>query len=135
MVVISRVPANLTGLAITLEELGLPYTTHKINFSSSDQKSEEFLKINPNGRIPAITDTFTDGKLIRVFESGSIMEYLVNRYDQPEHKISYPKGSREDVEVERPPSFSIFAPARGDADAWTVKVTNWMFFMNSGKRR
>lgn len=50
------------------------------------------------GRIPALTDTFTDGKPIRLFESGSIMQYLVDRYDT-EHKISYPRDSREHVEV------------------------------------
>ena len=48
-------------------------------------------------RIPAITDIL-DGKEIRVFESGSIMQYLVNRYDK-DFKISYPLGTREHVEV------------------------------------
>jgi glutathione S-transferase len=57
-----------------------------------------FLEINPNGRIPALTDTFTDGSPIRLFESGSIMQYLVDRYDT-EHKVSYPHGSREYWEV------------------------------------
>lgn len=57
-----------------------------------------FLEINPNGRIPALTDTFTDGAPIRLFESGSIMQYLVDRYDT-EHKVSYPHGSREYWEV------------------------------------
>lgn len=45
-----------------------------------------------------MTDTFTDGKSIRIFESGSMMQYLVDRYDT-EHKVSYPKDSRETVEV------------------------------------
>jgi glutathione S-transferase len=57
-----------------------------------------FLEINPNGRIPALTDTFTDGKPIRVFESGAILQYLVDRYDK-EHKFSYPPGSREHWEM------------------------------------
>lgn len=65
------------------------------------QKEPWFLEINPNGRIPAITDSFSDGKTIRVFESGSILEYLVDRYDT-DHKISYPRGSREHVEVRLP---------------------------------
>lgn len=56
------------------------------------------MAINPNGRIPALTDTFTDGKPINLFESGSIMQYLTDRYDT-EHKVSYPKGSREYYEV------------------------------------
>lgn len=57
-----------------------------------------FLEINPNGRIPAITDTFDDGQPIRIFESGSILQYLVDRYDK-DHKVSYPYGSREYWEV------------------------------------
>ncbi|KAF1958398.1 glutathione S-transferase [Byssothecium circinans] len=73
---------NGIKISITLEELGLPY------------KEPWFLAINPNGRIPALTDTFTDGQTINLFESGSIMQYLVKRYDT-EHNISYPEGSRE----------------------------------------
>lgn len=57
-----------------------------------------FLEINPNGRIPALTDVLPDGSPIRLFESGSIMQYLVDRYDT-EHKVSYPRGSREYYEV------------------------------------
>lgn len=67
---------------------------------NSTQKEPWFLEINPNGRIPAVTDTFTDGKPIRLFESGSIMQYLVDRYDT-EYKISYPKGTREYIEVRK----------------------------------
>lgn len=57
-----------------------------------------FLEINPNGRIPALTDDFDDGNSIRLFESGSIMQYLVDRYDE-DHKVSYPHGSREYYET------------------------------------
>lgn len=57
-----------------------------------------FLEINPNGRIPALTDTFTDGQKIRLFESGSILTYLVEQYDA-DHKISFPKGTREYYEM------------------------------------
>ncbi|KAL1953863.1 hypothetical protein VTO42DRAFT_2087 [Malbranchea cinnamomea] len=40
----------------------------------------------------AITDTWTDGEQIRVFESGAVLRYLVDRYDR-EHKVSYLKDS------------------------------------------
>ncbi|KAK5662942.1 hypothetical protein OQA88_6354 [Cercophora sp. LCS_1] len=89
---------NGIKVSILLEELGLPYRVTELSFSKNEQKEPWFLAINPNGRIPAITDTFTDGKPIRVFESGAILQYLADRYDT-EHKLSYPKGSREDWEV------------------------------------
>lgn len=89
---------NGVKISITLEELGLPYHVRKIDMITSEQKSDWFTKINPNGRIPAITDTLEDGIQIRVFESGSIMQYLVDRYDT-EHRISYPRGTKEFIEV------------------------------------
>ncbi|KAF2125834.1 glutathione S-transferase [Dothidotthia symphoricarpi CBS 119687] len=99
---------NGIKISITLEELGVPYKTHKIDISKNTQKEPWFLAINPNGRIPALTDTFTDGQTINLFESGSIMQYLVDRYDT-EYKISYPKGTRE----------------------W-YEMNNWLFYQNAG---
>ena len=89
---------NGVKISITLEELGLPYEVRKVDMATNEQKSDYFIEINPNGRIPAITDRFTDGNEIRVFESGSIMQYLIGRYDK-DFKISYPPGTREHVEV------------------------------------
>ncbi|KAH8174375.1 glutathione S-transferase [Sarocladium implicatum] len=84
--------------SIALEELGLDYKVYPIRMTDDEQKEPWFLEINPNGRIPALTDKFTDGETIRVFESGAILQYLVDRYDK-DHKISYPAGSREHWEV------------------------------------
>ncbi|KAJ5601561.1 hypothetical protein N7510_011095 [Penicillium lagena] len=78
--------------SITLEELGLPYKTEPIDISTNIQKSEWFLKINPNGRIPAIVDGSQ-----RVFESGAIMLYLADKYDT-NRKISYAPGTPEYIE-------------------------------------
>ena len=86
---------------------------HKIDFSKNEQKEPWFLEINPNGRIPAITDKFSDGKEIRVFESGAIMQYLVDRYD-PEHKLSYPRDSREYWETTSWVGSLVSDPADGD---------------------
>ncbi|KAK1770370.1 glutathione S-transferase [Phialemonium atrogriseum] len=88
------------GIKVTmlLEELGLEYKVTAIELGKNTQKEPWFLDINPNGRIPAMTDTFTDGSTIRLFESGSIMQYLVDRYDTG-HKVSYPQGSREYYET------------------------------------
>lgn len=99
---------NGIKISITLEELGLPYAVTKIDIAKNTQKEQWFLDINPNGRIPAMTDTFDDGKTIRLFESGSIMQYLVATYDK-NFKISFPPGTREYYEM-----------------------NNWLFFMNAG---
>lgn len=62
--------------------------------SENEQKEPWFLEINPNGRIPAITDKWTDGKDIRIFESGAILQYLTERYDK-DYKVSYPRDTPE----------------------------------------
>ncbi len=64
-------------VSITLEELGLPYEVHAIDLSSGDQKKPDFLRINPNGRIPAIVDR--DHGDLAVFESGAIMIHLAEK--------------------------------------------------------
>ncbi|KAL2259517.1 hypothetical protein VTK26DRAFT_6785 [Humicola hyalothermophila] len=89
---------NGIKVSMLLEELGLPYKVTAIELSKNTQKEPWFLEINPNGRIPALTDVLPDGSPIRLFESGSIMQYLVDRYDT-EHKVSYPRGTREYYEV------------------------------------
>jgi len=89
---------NGIKVSMLLEELNLEYKVTELSFSKNEQKEPWYLEINPNGRIPAITDTFTDGKPIRVFESGAVLQYLVERYDT-ERRLSYQKGTREDWEV------------------------------------
>ncbi|MGD0947311.1 MAG: glutathione S-transferase N-terminal domain-containing protein [Candidatus Binatia bacterium] len=64
-------------VSIMLEELGLPYTVHPINLLEGQQKEPWFLKINPNGRIPAIIDRDEDD--FAVFESGAILIYLAEK--------------------------------------------------------
>jgi GST-like protein len=63
--------------SVTLEELGVPYEVHAINLGQQQQKEPWFLKINPNGRIPAIVDRDEDN--FAVFESGAIMVYLAEK--------------------------------------------------------
>lgn len=65
---------------ILLEELGLPFTLHTLDLKANQQKSPDFLKINPNGRIPAIVDNEGFfGRKIPVFESGAILLYLAEK--------------------------------------------------------
>ena len=61
----------------TLEELGLDYEVHPINLSEGEQKTDAFLAMNPNGRIPVIKDRDADDLV--VFESGAIMIYLAEK--------------------------------------------------------
>jgi GST-like protein len=63
--------------SVMLEEVELPYTVKSLNLSNLDQKQAWFLKINPNGRIPAIVDH--DEKDFAVFESGAILIYLAEK--------------------------------------------------------
>ena len=63
--------------SITLEELGLPYEVHPVNLLAGEQKHPDYLKISPNGRIPAIVDREAGG--FAVFESGAIMLYLAEK--------------------------------------------------------
>ena len=69
---------NGRKVSIMLEECGLKYNTHAINIGKNiDQFTPEFVAINPNSKIPAITDSDgPDGKPINLFESGAILMYL-----------------------------------------------------------
>jgi len=64
-----------------LEECALPYNVHKINIgTNSEQFAPEYLKINPNGKIPSIVDPDgPDGKPIAMMESGAILVYLAGK--------------------------------------------------------
>jgi len=63
--------------SVTLEELGLAYNTIPVDLMKGEQKTPEFLALNPNGRIPVIVDRDKDD--FAVFESGAIMIYLAEK--------------------------------------------------------
>ncbi len=64
-------------VSIALEELGLPYEVHALDLSAGDQKRPEYLRLNPNGRIPTIVDREENDFV--VFESGAILIYLAEK--------------------------------------------------------
>ncbi|HEU0035001.1 MAG TPA: glutathione binding-like protein [Kofleriaceae bacterium] len=67
-------------LLIALEELGIPYDLRWINIGKGEQKTPEYLAINPNNKIPAIRDPEgPDGKPLSVFESGAVLLYLADK--------------------------------------------------------
>jgi len=63
--------------SVALEEMGLPYTVRALSLGKLEQKEEWFLRINPNGRVPAIIDH--DNGDFAVFESGAILIYLAEK--------------------------------------------------------
>ena len=65
---------NGVKVSIALEELGLAYEAHRIEFGPEGVKSPDFISLNPNGRIPAIIDPDgPGGKPIGLLESGAIL--------------------------------------------------------------
>ena len=80
---------NPPKVRILCEELNIPYTLIDTPFPSL--KEPDFLAINPNGRIPAIHDPNTN---LTLWESGAILEYLVDKYDT-DHALSFPPGSND----------------------------------------
>ena len=63
--------------SVALEELEIPYNVHVVNLMSGDQRNPEFLKLNPNGRIPVIVDTDNDN--LAIMESGAQLIYLAEK--------------------------------------------------------
>ncbi len=74
---------NGQKVSIMLEETGLPYEAHRVNFATNDQATPEFRSLNPNGKIPAIIDPKGPaGQPIGLFESGAILIYLAEKSGQ-----------------------------------------------------
>lgn len=71
---------NGVKISIALEEMGLAYEPHLVNFATNDQMSPEFLSLNPNNKIPAIIDpNGPGGAPLPLFESGAILVYLAEK--------------------------------------------------------
>jgi len=74
------------GVYFTLEALGVPYELKEINLSKGEQKSPEYLKINPRGKVPSVkVGDFC------VSESRAVAAYLCNKFADSEHKHLYPE--------------------------------------------
>lgn len=71
---------NGVKISVALEEMGIPYDAHLIDFATNDQTSPEFLSLNPNNKIPAILDpNGPNGAPLALFESGAILIYLAEK--------------------------------------------------------
>ena len=74
---------NGVKVSIMLEETGLPYEPHLVDFDSHDQGSAEYRSLNPYGKIPAIIDPAgPGGEPLPLFESGAILVYLAEKSGQ-----------------------------------------------------
>ena len=72
---------NGVKVPIALEELAVPYRVIRVDLGALEQKHPDFLRINPNGRIPAIVDSDGPGSSpLSVFESGAILWYLAEKF-------------------------------------------------------
>ena len=71
---------NVVKIYIALEEMGLPYKVHPVDVFAEGQFSPDFLKLNPNAKVPVIVDgDGPGGKPYTVFESGAILQYLADK--------------------------------------------------------
>ncbi|WP_238372376.1 glutathione S-transferase family protein [Heliomarina baculiformis] len=71
---------NGVKASIALEEMGLEYEPHLVTLADADVKSDAFLSLNPNNKIPAIIDpNGPDGAPVGLFESGAILIYLAEK--------------------------------------------------------
>jgi GSH-dependent disulfide-bond oxidoreductase len=74
---------NVVKIYLALEEMGLPYTVHPVDVFGEAQFDPEFLKLNPNSKVPVITDhDGPGGKPYTLFESGAILLYLAEKTGQ-----------------------------------------------------
>ncbi|CAN9364611.1 unnamed protein product [Alternaria alternata] len=89
---------------MTVRELALPHEIIYVDYAVV--KTPPYTDMNPNGRLPIIEDPNTG---ITLWESGAIIEYLVETYDK-DGKLGFPKGSKE---------------------AWEAKM--WLYFQVSGQ--
>ena len=80
---------NGQKITIALEEMGIPYTAHVVDFRKGEQFNPNFLKISPNNKIPAIVDQENG---LSLFESGAILQYLADKTGKlipPRNSIEY----------------------------------------------
>ena len=92
-------------VTMLLEEAALPYQLIPVDLAQGDQHLESFLRISPNGRMPAIVDPNCDD--LSVFESGAIMVHIADSYECASHFL-------------------------GDDYACRSPILEWLFWVNAG---
>lgn len=85
-------------ITILLELLKLDYYVYSLDIMKGECKQDWFLKINSNGKVPALKDVSEDGESILISESAAILLYIVDKYDK-ENKYSFTPGTKEYYEM------------------------------------
>lgn len=94
MITIYHVPRTRSARVIWLcEELGLPYEVVPVDFSPEYRKSTEWRRLNPIGKVPAMTDLDAEGNRFTMIESGAMVHYILERYG--EGRLQPPSGTPE----------------------------------------
>ena len=70
---------NVVKIYLALEEIGLPYRVRPVDVFAEQQFTPEFLRLNPNAKVPVIVDSEGPGGSYTVFESGAILQYLADQ--------------------------------------------------------
>ena len=95
----------------TLEELGLTYEVMPLDMRAKEHKSESFMRLNPNGKVPVLID----GDFI-IWESMAITNYLVKKYQSP----LAPQNVQEEAHTLQW-SFWALAEFQGPAVQWLIQ--------------
>jgi len=94
VITIYHVPRTRSARIIWLcEELDLPYEVVAVDFSPEYRKSAEWRRLNPIGKVPALTDLDAEGNPFTMIESGAMVHYILERYG--EGRLQPPVGSPE----------------------------------------
>ena len=96
MITIYHVPRTRSARVVWLcEELGLPYELVPVDFNPEYLKSAAWRRLNPIGKVPALTDVDTEGNPFTMIESGAMVHYILERYG--EGRLQQPPGTPENA--------------------------------------
>lgn len=108
-------------ISIMLELLKLDYHVRTVDVMKNEQKEDWFLELNPNGRIPTLSDVDASGEKLTISESGAILLYLVDKYDK-DNKYSYAYGTPQYWKTVELLMFQMagLGPMQGQAGHFTI---------------
>jgi glutathione S-transferase len=88
---------NWLKLVVLMEELGLSYNEVILDFAKQEHKTEEYRKLNPNGRIPTLVDHSNNDEVI--WESNAILKYIAERFDTERKLLDTDEKEKADLDT------------------------------------